>query len=117
MNKNLLKYRHWYRDCSNALYKKYGQNTNLFIDLLAATSPRKNIKANFKLANRIFHRHMNNLSIEYSQLLPAARKNVGRAILRQELSGNKVRAFAQNLKGNLNVVTIDVWMLRYYRIE
>jgi len=49
--------------------------------------------------------------------LPAHRPNVLRALKREPLSGNKVRAFAANLKGNLDEVTLDVWMCRYFNHE
>ncbi len=40
-----------------------------------------------------------------------------RALKREPLSGNKVRAFADNLKGNRHKVTIDIWICRYYGVE
>ena len=116
MQSKFLKYKDWYRDCGDKIRQEYGRYAGLFIGLLAATSPRKQVSANFRLANRIFHRHIGGLPIEYDRLLPAARSNVKRALLNEPLSGNKVRAFAENLKGNFDAVTIDIWILRYYGI-
>jgi hypothetical protein len=43
--------------------------------------------------------------------------NVESAISGITLSGNKVRAFAQNLKGDFTAVTVDVWILRYFGVD
>jgi len=46
--------------------------------------------------------------------LPNHQLNIIRALQRQPLSGNKVTAFAANLKGDYEQVTLDVWMCRHY---
>lgn len=124
--------KNWYRDCGNAIRKEFGNDADLFIDILAATSPRKQISANWRLAMRIYHIwNSQPLSLRVSGIenwirfrdfydnlmigtLPAHRKNIIRALQRKELSGNKVRAFAANLKGDLGQITIDVWICRWY---
>lgn len=124
--------KNWYRDCGNAIRKEFGNDADLFIDILAATSPRKQITANWRLAMRIYHvwnswpmflRYDVEKFIKFmgadnlmTGTLPAHRKNIIRALQRKELSGNKVRAFAANLKGDLDAVTIDVWVCRWYGI-
>lgn len=40
--------------------------------------------------------------------------NVVRALQRRPLNGQKVSRFSENLKGNLDVVTIDVWVCKAY---
>lgn len=111
--------KNWYRDCGNAIRKEFGNDADLFIDILAATSPRKQIAANWRLAMRIYHvwKTQGTKADFMIGTLPAHRKNIKRALCRQELSGNKVRAFAENLKGNLDAVTIDVWIQRWYKAE
>jgi hypothetical protein len=47
-------------------------------------------------------------------LLPAHKGNLKRAFSGEELSGPKVQAFAANLKGDFDRVTIDVWVLRFF---
>lgn len=124
--------RNWYKECGDVIRKEFGRDANLFIDLLAATSPRKSVQANWRLAMRVYHVWQNQpLSLRISNTenwlrfrsfydnlmqgtLPAHRPNIIRALQRKPLSGNKVRAFAANLKGDLNAVTIDVWICRYY---
>ena len=45
----------WYTDCRTAIILKYGDDADLFCDILAATSPRKQVKANWNLAERVFN--------------------------------------------------------------
>jgi len=118
--------KNWYKECGDSIRAEFGADSELFIDLLAATSPRKQVSANWRLAMRIYHVYRTGIWREnwevsdggYGNLLagtlPAHRKNILRALKREPLSGNKVRAFAANLKGNLDEVTIDVWVCRYY---
>jgi hypothetical protein len=131
--------KNWYQECGDSIRAEFGADSELFIDLLAATSPRKQVSANWRLAMRIYHVWKNEPQKDWFLRCYAANKqydkssdyilfhnnmfkgvmkphrpNVIRALMRQPLSGNKVRAFAANLKGNLNEVTIDVWVCRYY---
>jgi len=50
----------------------------------------------------------------FKGVMKTHKPNVIRALKREPLSGNKVRAFAANLKGNLEEVTIDVWVCRFF---
>lgn len=115
--------KNWYKECGDSIRAEFGADSELLIDLLAATSPRKQVSANWRLAMRIYHVHKNTGALGCGSIhndnlfkgtLPAHRPNVIRALKREPLSGNKVRAFAANLKGNLEEVTIDVWVCRYY---
>lgn len=122
--------KNWYARCGDAIRKEFGDDADLFIDILASTSPRKQISANWRLAMRIYHvwqswpiflRYDVKKCIKFigtsnllAGTLPAHRKNIIRALKREPLSGNKVRAFAANLKGDLEQVTIDVWVQRWY---
>ena len=124
--------KNWYKLCGDSIRKEFGADADLFIDLLAATSPRKQVSANWRLAMRVYHVWKTNPSLRYFSTfadkheiitwqnnlmqgtLPAHRPNIIRALQRQPLSGNKVRAFAANLKGDYEQVTLDVWMCRHY---
>lgn len=116
--------KNWYKECGDSIRAEFGADAELFIDLLAATSPRKQVSANWRLAMRIYHVHKNTGShgcdggLYTDNLmqgtLPAHRPNIIRALQRKPLSGNKVRAFAANLKGDYEQVTLDVWMCRHY---
>lgn len=115
--------KNWYADCENAIRKEFGYDADLFIDILAATSPRKQITANWRLAMRVYHVWKSNWKSDMNQknlmagTLPAHRNNIIRALKRKPLSGNKVQAFAANLKGDMYAVTIDVWICRYFNVK
>ena len=108
--------RNWYTKCRVEIEKRYGTDAVLFSNILAATSPRKQVTANWRLAERIYKSHKAG-ALNLSGTLPAHRPNVMRAIAGEELSGRKVRAFAANLCGDLDVCTIDVWIMRYFGFE
>jgi hypothetical protein len=103
----------WYQDCRETIYKKFTR-PELFIGLLAATSPRKQVTANWRLAARIYAAVIAGQTFDARGILPSHAGNICRAIRGEELSGPKVRAFAQNLRGNLGPITIDVWVMRFY---
>ncbi len=104
----------WYRADHEYIYKTF-DDPELFADLLAATSPRAAVRKNYNIAMRIYNRFKSGREINYVGILPNAIPNIGRALAGVPLSGDKVRAFAENLKGNYNAVTIDVWMLRFFK--
>ena len=104
--------RNWYSKCRTEIEKQFGDDAVLFTNILAATSPRKQVTANWRLAERIYESYkMGTLAL--AGTLPAHRPNVMRAIAGEELSGRKVRAFAANLCGDLSVCTIDIWMMKW----
>ena len=107
----------WYTESKKTIDTLFGSGADLFIDLLAATSPRKQVKANWNLAKRLYFAHINGRELPTKGTMPAHRGNIARALKGETLSGNKVAAFAANLKGDLNRVTIDVWVLRYFKID
>ena len=113
--------KNWYQNCTEEIKKRYGGDWELFVDLLAATSPRKHVKANWRLAERIFKLYIEKHEwCEINKmpgLMPCHTGNVYRALTRQPLSGRKVRAFAANLKGDFSQVTVDVWVGRFYGYE
>lgn len=106
-------YGQWYADIRAYIVQNYA-DPDLFADLLSATSPRQTVKENWKLANRIYREHKVGLPYSRIGLLPCHTANIDRAILGQELSGNKVRSFSKNLRGDFEHVTVDVWILRFF---
>lgn len=113
----------WYYDARKLIVREYGKQADLFCGLLAATSPRKQIKANFRLANsliRAYNRRMEEPKVfgdVLGSLMPAHLVNVIRVLRGETLSGNKVKAFFANLLGDLSVVTIDMWIAKAYGIS
>ena len=108
--------KNWYAKCRTEIEKRYGDDAVLFSNILAATSPRKQVTANWRLAERIYKSHKAG-ALDLAGTLPAHRPNVMRAIAGEELSGRKVKAFAANLCGDLDVVAIDVWMMKWAGFE
>lgn len=113
----------WYQEATTLIQQLYGKNWSLFADLLASTSPRKQVKANWRLADAILKAYLERKDKPkyfgdlLASLLPAHLNNVIRSLQRRPISGQKVWRFAENLKGNLDVVTIDVWICRAYGIN
>lgn len=110
-------YGQWYAETRRLIECRYGADAGLFGDLLAATSPRKRVAENWRLAERIYREYK--LTGRYSMhgLMPCHKRNVENALHGRPLFGPKVAAFAANLRGNLDRVTIDVWVCRYYGRE
>ena len=115
----------WYSRVREEIEAQYGDDADLFCDLLAATSPRKQVGANWKLAAKVYcwwkdappisARHVAIPGVIADLgVMQSMRPNVIRALRGEELSGPKVRAFAANLKGDMSQVTVDVWMLRLF---
>jgi hypothetical protein len=101
----------WYKKCRAKIEQLYGNDADLFCNLLAACSPRRHVKTNWKMAVNIYkHR-------DYTGCMPCHFANIKRALAGKELSGRKVRAFAANLKGDLNKVTVDVWVARFFGFD
>ena len=115
----------WYQDATKLIQDLYGKHWQLFADLLAATSPRNYVKANWRIADAILKAYIDRKQkpaffgdlLGGNRVLPAHRNNIIRSLQRRPISGQKVWRFAENLKGNLNVVTIDVWICRAYGLD
>jgi hypothetical protein len=109
----------WYRQSYKAIKNKYGQNTDLFIKLLAATSPRNTVKRNLFLANKTLTYILDNKPIDFSYGIAnkAILNNVNRIIANKPINGPKVRAFSLALSGDADQVVIDSWMLKAFNIK
>ena len=75
------------------------------------------MKVNWDLARHIYERYKHNGYIDCQGVLSTQIPNILRALYREPLSGYKVPAFAANLKGDMNRVTIDIWTLRYFGLQ
>lgn len=109
-------YRTWYSDARDLIYREY-EDPELFIGLLAATSPRTQVRRNWTVANRIYRTYRKGGPINYTGCMKTHLPNIGRALRGEELSGLKVESFRQNLLGSDNHVTIDVWMIRWFGFD
>ena len=107
----------WYTDSRRVIEQLYGDDADMFCDLLAATSPRKQVSVNWDIAQNIYERYKHDGYIDCQGLMGSHIPNVLRALYREPLSGYKVPAFAANLKGDMNRVAIDRWTLRYFGLQ
>ncbi len=107
----------WYLDSRKTIETIFGDDADMFCDLLAATSPRKQVKANWNVARDIYERYKHDGYIDCSGIMRTMIPNVLRALYREPLSGYKVPAFAANLKGDMDRVTLDIWTLRYFGLR
>lgn len=113
----------WYQDATTLIRQLYGDYADLFCDVLASTSPRQAIKRNWRQTAAIVAAYIDrkNKPDVFGNLLascmPAHLNNVIRALQGRPIQGPKVSRFAANLKGDLSVVTIDVWICKAYGIE
>lgn len=113
----------WYSDATKLIKELYGDNWQLFADLLASTSPRQQVKRNWRQSAAILAAYIDreNRPKRFGDLLGDVMglhiNNVVRALQQRPISGPKVSRFAANLKGDLDVVTIDMWICKAYAIE
>lgn len=123
LDKSDYKAVNWYGDAAKLIKELYSDNWQLFADLLAATSPRQSIKRNWRQSAAILAAYVDraNRPDRFGDLLgdvmTSHLNNVVRALAGRPISGPKVSRFAANLKGDLSVVTIDVWICKAYGIE
>ena len=115
----------WYADSTKLIQEVYGDYWTLFVDLLAATSPRAQVKKNWKIADAILTAYLDREKrpikfldvLTAKNVLPAHLNNVIRALQRRPIQGDKVSRFAANLRGQLSDVTIDVWICKAYGLN
>lgn len=113
----------WYCDATKLIKELYGDNWQLFVDLLAATSPRQSVKRNWRQSAAILAAYVDrdDRPKRFGDLLgdtmSSHLNNVVRALAGRPINGQKVSRFAENLKGNLDVVTIDTWICKAYGLD
>jgi hypothetical protein len=113
----------WYGDTTKLIRELYGENWRLFAGFLASTSPRTQLKKNWRLADRIISAYIargddaNKFGDVLATLMPSHLPNVIRTLQSRPLSGPKVYRFHKNLCGDLSGVTIDMWICIAYGID
>ncbi len=109
--------KHWYAQQTRFLKHRFGDDWKLMAGLLAATSPRLKLRTSWDISLTILEAVQAGRPPVMWGLMKGHRLNVERALVGKKLSGNKVERFCQNLLGNLEVVTIDTWMLKLWKVE
>ena len=107
----------WYFKQTQFLKHRFGKDWKLVAGLLAATSPRVKLGVSWDMSMAIYDDVKAGKEPTLYGLMKAHRLNVERVLKGEELSGQKVSRFYQNLIGNLEVVTIDTWMLKLWKVK
>ena len=108
----------WYNETRDQVSYVFGDDTDLFCDFLAATSPNTTVKANVTLAMKAYSQYMRGQAFNgfmgvIKNMLNIAVRNDS-LIHPVRMGGDKVHNFAKALKGDLSAVVVDRWMLRAF---
>jgi len=109
----------WYTDIHDYIFSSY-ECPYLFCGLLASTSPRMSVKKSWNLSVELYDRIMEgqtDFDWKFFGMLPAQYMNVERLLRGEKLSGPKVTAFFANLIGDYDQVTIDTWMIVFFKFD
>jgi len=133
---NYKKHKNWYSLTRYKLIKKYKHDYKLIAGLLASTSPQYNIKRNIRVTLEIYNAYKDKkqyfindavkdkkyfmyaygiMLCHYNNVIRTLKHDISNTRKKLVLSGQKVDSFYNNLIGNYNRVTIDTWMLRYFK--
>ena len=119
----------WYARAAKILNQVFGDDADLFIGVLAATSPQQKVRANLMMTLRFWDAWLKagrpsdfDAIVELAKpitLLDARYLNVARHLTGQEMSdaSRKVKSFYDNSGGNLYSVTLDTWMALFAGVD
>ena len=100
--------REWYSRSQAAIRAIFGEDTELFVKLLAATSPRASVASNVSLALKAYTQLIN--GEEFTGFNPSHMLNLERVRSGAWPQGPKVGPFGQATMGNPKAITIDMHM-------
>lgn len=112
----------WYRN-SNKTIKEFclrrNYNMELFINILAATSPLCTVKENINRTIRTMeylekNNNIDNIPFKYGIAHKTIFNNVKNAIENNNISGPKINPFAKALLGDEDQVVIDSWITKLF---
>jgi len=104
--------RNWYKDTNEMLKTRFGSDADLAANLLAATSIMASIPANETLFLKAWTILKHDLPIK--GFLPVMAMQIEHIKAGREISGRKIRNFTAALKGDLDAVVVDRWMMRAF---
>ena len=109
----------WYNETREQVAFIFGDDTDLFCDFLAATSPNTTVKANVTLALKAYKQYKS--YEDFTGFMGIIIKMLRTAVINDstighkfKMGGSKVHNFARALKGDLDAVVVDRWMLRAF---
>jgi hypothetical protein len=107
---------------ANSFKTMFGKDSDIVVDLVAATSPSAKVIANYEMAMKLFKEWNyagrptgRDAIIDVIMKVPGAKmlgraENIIRSFKRQPLEGEKVSNWSDALKGNPNALTHDLWI-------
>jgi len=117
-----LKYtdnKNWYQNSNKTVKQFYPKDYNLFIDILAITSPLTNVKLNLLntiiTVDNIKYKRKNN--IVYGLANKRIKNNLDKYGKTKRFSGIKINNFAKSLRLIDGSVCIDTWMLKAFNLK
>lgn len=117
--KKYINNKNWYSKSNETIKEIFKDDSDLFIDLLAITSIRNSVKSNTIFALDCYYRikHDKPLNRKYGIADKPIKINIKRVLNDKPIHGNKISKFAKCLKGDLDNIVIDVWMLKAFNIN
>jgi|GEM_PF-1970390 len=120
----------WYARAAKILNQIFGDDADLFIGVLAATSPRQTVRENLDMALRVwdvwqkagrpsdYQTIIDNIARPIAAL-ESRYLNVARHLTAKDMSedSRKVKSFYDNSGGNLYSVTLDTWMALFGGVD
>ncbi|MCL4538033.1 MAG: hypothetical protein M1378_00265, partial [Bacteroidetes bacterium] len=108
----------WYDAVRDDLKYVFGDDTNLLIGFLAATSPNNAVAGNVTQALKAYSMYKSGQKFEDAEkgkgFLPAHISNLNRFLADGTINGRKVNNFLQAMLGKEDAVTVDRWMGRAF---
>jgi hypothetical protein len=113
--------RYWYQRSNRIVTALYGEHADLFLQILAATSIRTNVRQNVTNAKKAFSYIVDGIPIEqYPSSFGIADKNIKVQLMKIEkclpLTGIKICQFYLSLSLVDGAVCVDSWMLKAFNI-
>jgi len=103
----------WYEEVENVIVSIFGRAELLrFARILAATSIHSTLKSNLSQARRAKVQLDTGAAIE--GYLPNVKANLELIRQGKDLSGQKIRKFANAIAGDKDAVVVDIWILRAF---
>lgn len=103
----------WYKECMNLFIDLFGvEHLRMITQLFAATSINSSLKSNVQLFRRALYEIVNGLPI--GEYVPVMKMQIERIRRGEEIQGQKIRAFARAMAGDINAVVVDIWLLRAF---
>ncbi len=109
----------WYDGANTELRRWFGADADLVADLIAATSVRTNPERNVKEALAAYVGIKQGKQVEDLAVFSGPAAKIKQALAQRAADGlpietPKAGAFAKNIKGDPNAVTVDTWMFRAF---